>query len=153
MRNLRVIATLVGATLGVIVVVVGGAGCAPEGADAKAAGGKRSASTAAAAAATPAGTSDLNAGYAYFAGGQYDQALGVANQYLAAHPTGARGTAEALYLKGRVYEQRAETAARDANAVGSATALQSARDAYAQALSASPTPGAEVRLLMGLANV
>jgi tetratricopeptide (TPR) repeat protein len=151
MRNLRAIAAAaahVGAMLGVAVFVSGG--CAPD-ADAKAsAAGKRSSAAVAAAAA---GTSDLNAGYALFAAGQYDRALGVAEQYLAAHPNGARGTAEALYLKGRVYEQRAETAARDANAVGSATALQSARDAYSQALAASPTPGVEVRLLMGLANV
>lgn len=96
---------------------------------------------------------DLQAGYAAFAAGRYDEALAAADQHLAARPGGGRGTAEALYLKGRVHEQRAERAAAAQNAAAAATHLQAARDAYTRALAASPAPALEAHILMGRANV
>src|SRR5690348_15363458 len=101
MRNLRVAGRWHAALVaGVVWAMAMGGGCAPDP-NAKAAGGKR-----AAPAPTPAarGSSDLNAGFAALESGATDQALATAEQYLLAHPDGARGTAEALYLKGRVYE-------------------------------------------------
>lgn len=104
-------------------------------------------------AAPVAATSDLNAGYAALSAGQYDQAMATAQQYLAAHPNGARGTAEAQYLQGRVYEARAEQAGKSGNPPAVSSNLQAARDAYVKALSASPAPRVEVLAQMGVANV
>lgn len=152
MRNLRVAgrwhAALAALATGVLWAAVS-SGCAPDPNAKASAGGKRAAATA----PVSRGSSDLNAGFAALEAGATDQALATAEQYLLAHPDGARGTAEALYLKGRVYEERAIAAGRATSPAGVTSNLQAARDAYTRALGASPPPGVEVRVLMGLANV
>src|SRR5690349_10381096 len=60
----------------------------------------------------------LNAGYQSLAAKDYEGAMARAGEFLQRQPEGP-GSAEAMYLQGRVYEQRAEedaAAGRDAQA-------------------------------------
>lgn len=89
----------------------------------------------------------LNEGYAALEAKQYDEAMSRAESFLSAHPTGP-GTAEAHYLRGRAIEQRMK-----ANPGAARADLQSARDAYIQALGKSPSPRLEPLIHSSLANV
>ena len=90
---------------------------------------------------------ELNAGYAALEQKQYGRAMGAADQFLTKTPAGP-GSAEALYLRGRVLEERpAESPAQ------SAANWQAAKAAYEQALAAKPTPGVEWRAHAGLGNI
>jgi tetratricopeptide (TPR) repeat protein len=90
---------------------------------------------------------DLAAGFAALEQQQYDAAIAAADRQLQSNP-GGRGSAEAHYLRGRVYEQRVASSSADA-----AANLQSARGAYIQALARSPEPKLEGLIRAGVANV
>jgi tetratricopeptide (TPR) repeat protein len=89
----------------------------------------------------------LAEGYAALEANQFDEAMRQADAYLAKHPSGP-GTAEALYLRGRGYEQR-----NKANLNEARTNLQAARAAYIEALSQQPSPQLELYIRTSLANV
>jgi tetratricopeptide (TPR) repeat protein len=91
--------------------------------------------------------SQLSTGYTALEARQYDAALAAADAQLARAPKGP-GSAEALYLRGRALEQRVATSPHDAR-VG----LQSARNAYAEALEHDPAPILEGYIRASLANV
>src|SRR4051794_5771693 len=59
--------------------------------------------------AKPSPKEQLKSAYRDLEQQRYDQAFGEADAFLRQHPTGP-GSAEALYLQGRVYEARAEGA-------------------------------------------
>lgn len=90
---------------------------------------------------------ELNDGYAALEDRQFDAALSHADAFLQKNPTG-NGTAEALYLRGRVYEQKIA-----ANPTQAQANLKAARDAYVDALSRSPAPKLEAYIRTSLANV
>lgn len=90
---------------------------------------------------------DLNEGYAALENHQYDQAISHADSFLRARPTGP-GSAEAYYLRGRAYEQKTS-----ANMQQAQENLRLARDAYEQALKASPSLRLEAFIHTSLANV
>src|SRR5688572_11393839 len=94
----------------------------------------------------------LNDAYAAFDRKQYDAAMAGAQRVLVGNAQGP-GAAEAQYLRGRVFEERATQADESGNKPAAKTALQSARDAYNAALAAKPTPAAEGRIRAGIANV
>jgi tetratricopeptide (TPR) repeat protein len=95
----------------------------------------------------------LHAGYASLNNRDYEAAMTAAEKFLRTHPPGAPGSAEALYLQGRVYEQRATNDERAGSDTGSKFDLQSARAAYVKALSI-PTDARLVALIhAGVANV
>jgi cell division septation protein DedD len=94
----------------------------------------------------------LNDAYAAFERKQYDAAMSGAQRVLVGNAQGP-GAAEAHYLRGRVFEERATQADEAGNKPAAKTALQSARDAYNAALTAKPTPAAEGRIRAGIANV
>jgi tetratricopeptide (TPR) repeat protein len=109
-----------------------------------------------AAAAKPLKSQDvaptLNEAYAALARKQYDAAYAGAERVLAGNPAGT-GAAEAQYLRGRVFEARAEQAAEAGDINAARTNLGSARDAYNTTLSLQPPPDLEGRAQAGLANV
>jgi outer membrane protein assembly factor BamD (BamD/ComL family) len=90
---------------------------------------------------------ELAAGYKSLEQKRYDQAIAQADAFLAKNPTGA-GTAEALYLRGRAFEQRTA-----ANPHESKTNLQSARSSYIEALNRRPPTHLETTIRTSLANV
>ena len=92
----------------------------------------------------------LNDGYRALDAQRYDEAGAAANDYLARHPTGP-GAAEALYLQGRAYEQRAMDSHEKPNAARSD--LDSARAAYLKGLGQPASPSVAAVLHSGLANV
>lgn len=94
----------------------------------------------------------LNAGYRALDQHQYDQAITAADTYLRKTPTGP-GSAEAYYLQGRVYEERADEAARRNDNAASRSSLQSAGTAYSRGLSLLPPAKVAALLHAGLANV
>lgn len=89
----------------------------------------------------------LNEGYAALEQQQYDQAIGKADEFLSQQPAGP-GSAEALYLRGRGYEQRVARNAQDAQ-----VNLQNARTSYIQALDQNPPDQLEAYIRASLANV
>lgn len=92
----------------------------------------------------------LNAGYQSLAGKDYDAAMAQAGEFLRRQPEGP-GSAEALYLEGRVYEQHAQDdAARETE---SRTDLRQARSAYDRALQLSPPAKVDALIRAGIANV
>src|SRR5688500_4564295 len=97
------------------------------------------------------GRKQLDAGYQSLADHQYDQAIGQADTYLQANPRG-RDTAEALYLRGRAYEQRVTDAGVKSTPDEARAALQAARNAYTEALAAEPTPELDAYIRTSLAN-
>jgi tetratricopeptide (TPR) repeat protein len=98
------------------------------------------------------GRKQIDAGYQSLADRQYDQAIGQADGYLQSNPRG-RATAEALYLRGRAYEQRVTDAGTKSTPDDARTNLQAARNAYTEALAAEPTPMLDAYIRTSLANV
>lgn len=96
---------------------------------------------------------ELRAGYDSLAQQDYNAAMTAADQFIREHPNSGPGTAEALYLQGRVYEQRAiaaDSAGRETEARGD---LQYARGTYEHALTLNPNPQVAALLHAGVANV
>lgn len=114
-----------------------GAGCASKGA---AAGGTG---------ATPSRREELAGGYQAFEQRRYDEAIQAAERVLAEDSTGP-GSAEALYLQGRVHEQKARDASGGADA---RRHLREAQGLYMRALSTKPPQPLEAYARAGLANV
>jgi tetratricopeptide (TPR) repeat protein len=93
---------------------------------------------------------ELNAGYGAFQSQDYDTALADAEKFLQHTPKGP-GSAEAYYLQGRVYEQRAQTAGTDSQ--GAKSDLEAARKAYTSALTVPSAPKVQALIHAGLANI
>lgn len=89
----------------------------------------------------------LQAGYGSLEARQYEQAIAQADAYLARVPHG-RGSAEALYLKGRGYEGRVAHSQAEAKAN-----LEAARKAYIAALWLNPPRKLDGIIRASLANV
>ena len=96
---------------------------------------------------------ELHAGYQALGQQDYDGAMTAAEQFLKDHPNGGPGTPEALYLQGRVYERRAETADAAGHDAEARADLQYARGNYEHALTLNPTQRLEPLLRAGVANV
>jgi TolA-binding protein len=95
----------------------------------------------------------LHAGYEALNQEDYEGAMTSSEQFLRDNPNGGPGTAEALYLQGRVYEQRAarsDAAHREGEAHAD---LQDARNTYEHALTLNPSPKVAALLHAGVANV
>jgi tetratricopeptide (TPR) repeat protein len=132
------------------------AGCAaPEG-GAKGAGANKPAQPAAAVPAKPLKPAErqqaLAEAYAAFERKQLDAALAGADRVLAGNHDGP-GAAEAQYLRGRVFEERATLASAANDVPAAKAALQAARDAYNASLVAKPAPSVEGNARAGIANV
>ena len=97
--------------------------------------------------ADPAEKQNLSAGYTALDTRQYDEAIQRADQQLQDHKDD-EGTAEALYLKGRAYEQRAKPQGPAAG-----NDLATAAGLYQQALTLSPAPKLEGYIHTSLGNV
>lgn len=97
----------------------------------------------------PAAKDQLHNGYDALEHRQYDQADAIAHAYLTKTPQGP-GSAEALYLEGRVLEARAEYAN---DAAQSRAQMDAARDVYSRGLALPAVPNVQARLHAGLANV
>ena len=95
----------------------------------------------------------LNAGYQALEQNDYNGAMAVAEQFLREHPNGGPGTAEALYLEGRVYEQRATSEESGGREGQAKMDLQTARGTYVHALSLPADPRVAALVHAGLANV
>jgi tetratricopeptide (TPR) repeat protein len=93
---------------------------------------------------------EIRQGYDALDRQDYDGALAAADKFLQHTPKGA-GSAEAYYLKGRVYEQRAQEPGHDpATAKGD---LDAARSAYTSGLTVPAAPKVLALLHAGLANI
>lgn len=97
--------------------------------------------------------STLQAGYDALSAQDYDTAMARSSEFIANNPTGGAGTPEALYLQGRVYEHRAETADNQGHQAEAHSDLQDARSTYEHALTLNPTPKIAALLHAGVANV
>jgi TolA-binding protein len=106
-----------------------------------------SVATVAGCASNKAAKNELGAGYQSLEQHKYDQAIQQADAFLAKNPTGA-GSAEALYLRGRAYEQKLA-----ANPHESKANLQSARSSYVEALNRRPNTQLETHIRTSLGNV
>ena len=91
---------------------------------------------------------ELASGYAAFEQRRYEEAMQAADRVLKEDSVGP-GSAEALYLQGRVHEQNAQTAGSTSQA---REHLRSARAVYQRALAAKPAQPLEAYLRAGLAN-
>jgi tetratricopeptide (TPR) repeat protein len=91
---------------------------------------------------------ELAGGYAAFEQKRYDDAIQSAERVLSNDSVGA-GSAEALYLKGRVYEQKAQEAATASQARDQ---LRAARSEYQRALATKPPQPLDAYLRAGVAN-
>lgn len=89
----------------------------------------------------------LTEGYTALEAKQFDEAMQRADAFLSQHPTGP-GSAEALYLRGRAFEQRVAANPNEAR-----NNLQSARNAYIEALAQKPSPKLESFIHTSLGNV
>lgn len=96
---------------------------------------------------SPQQSTQLSAGFRALEQNQSQVAIEQAEAYLRKQPHGP-GSAEALYLKGRGYEQKA---ARDRNEVK--RNLTEARTAYLDGLNRQPTPQTEGNIRASLSNV
>jgi tetratricopeptide (TPR) repeat protein len=94
----------------------------------------------------------LNAGYQAFDRKDYEGAMADADAFLTKNPN-APGSAEAFYLEGRVYEERAETAGFGGDMAGVKTNLDKERYAYQRGLESPSVPKVQALLHAGLANV
>ena len=92
---------------------------------------------------------ELAAGYMAFEQQRYDDAIAAAERVLAEDSVGP-GSAEALYLEGRVHEAKAKDASTPALA---REQLRTARGVYQRALASKPPQPLEAYLRAGLANV
>jgi tetratricopeptide (TPR) repeat protein len=147
MRNLRRAGMWTsGLTLIIAAAVITGCGAPPD-ANAKVAPGQ-----AAAVHQPPLKRKDaeqvLAQAYASFDAKQYDAAIAGADRVLVGNRDGA-GAAEAHYLRGRVFEERAIQAS---DPVAAKTSLSHARTAYNAALEARPAADLEGRIRAGIAN-
>ena len=97
--------------------------------------------------ADPAEKQNLSAGYTALDTHQYDEAIRRADEQLQQHKDD-EGTAEALYLKGRAYEQRAKPMGPQAGGD-----MATAAGLYQQALTLSPAPKLEGFIHTSLGNV
>jgi len=102
---------------------------------------------------TPQDRVTLHSGYQALNQRDYDGAMSAAEKFLRNHPPGVPGSAEALYLEGRVYEQRATSNERVGSDTQSKMDLQSARAAYVKALQAPAEPRLVALIHSGVANV
>jgi outer membrane protein assembly factor BamD (BamD/ComL family) len=109
------------------------AGCAPRDRSAK---------------GQPTRQQELAGAYSAFEQRQYDQAIAAADRVLSEDSVGP-GSAEALYLKGRVEEQKAKDAGNTSQARDH---LREARAVYQRALAIKPAQPLEAYLRAGLAN-
>lgn len=89
----------------------------------------------------------LTEGYTALEANQFGEAMSRADAFLSQYPTGP-GTAEALYLRGRAFEQRVAANPNEAR-----SNLQSARTAYIEALAKNPSPKLASYIHTSLANV
>jgi TolA-binding protein len=94
-----------------------------------------------------AAKNELAAGYQSLDQHKYDQAIQQADAFLAKNPTGA-GSAEALYLRGRAYEQKTAASPHESKAN-----LQSARSSYVESLNRRPNNQLETHIRTSLGNV
>ena len=101
---------------------------------------------------TPSGRQQLQAGYQAIEHNDYDGAMRAAEQFLHDHPQGGGGTAEALYLEGRVYEHRATTEESQGRQGEAKMDLQTARSTYVKALSLPSEPRVTALIHAGVAN-
>ena len=95
---------------------------------------------------------ELNAGYRALGQNDYESAMRHAEEFLRNNPNSGPGTAEALYLEGRVYEQRALAADAAERAAEARSNLQYARSTYEQALTLKSSPQVSALLHAGVAN-
>ena len=95
----------------------------------------------------------LNEGYQALSARDYNVAMDRSDQFLRDNPNGGAGTPEALYLQGRVYEQRAISADSAHREPEAHADLQDARSTYEHALSLKPSPKVAALLHAGVANV
>lgn len=95
----------------------------------------------------------LQAGYDALSAQDYDTAMARSSEFIANNPNGGAGTPEALYLQGRVYEHRAETADNVGHQAEAHSDLQDARSTYEHALTLNPSPKIAALLHAGVANV
>src|SRR5688500_12274809 len=98
---------------------------------------------------TVARRSQLAGGYQAFDEQRYDEAIQAAERVLAEDSTGP-GSAEALYLQGRVHEQKAKDAK---NSTDAKTHLREAQGLYMRALQTAPPQPLQAYARAGLANV
>jgi len=98
--------------------------------------------------APPTRQQELAGAYSAFEQKQYDQAMAAAERVLAQDSVGA-GSAEALYLEGRVHEQKAQEAP---NPAAAREQLRTARSVYQRALATKPAQPLEAYLRAGIAN-
>ena len=101
---------------------------------------------------TPAGRQQLQVGYQAIAQNDYEGAMRAAEQFLHDHPQGGGGTAEALYLEGRVYEHRATSEESQGRQGEAKMDLQTARSTYVKALSLPAEPKVKALIHAGVAN-
>jgi tetratricopeptide (TPR) repeat protein len=94
----------------------------------------------------------LNAGYQAFDRKDYNGAMADADAFLTKNPN-APGSAEAFYLEGRVYEERAETAGFSGDMAGVKANLDKERSSYERGLETPSAPRVQALLHAGLANV
>lgn len=98
-------------------------------------------------AAPGGGRETLNTGYQALQQKRYDEAMAKADAYLQQTPQGP-GAAEAMYLRGRVMEDRPKSdppaAARD---------LNEAKSIYHRALGLAPSPPLEALIEAGIGNI
>jgi tetratricopeptide (TPR) repeat protein len=94
----------------------------------------------------------LNAGYAALERQDYNAAIAAAEQFLHEHPNGGPGTAEALYLQGRVFEQRATVEEAEGRQDQAKIDLQAARSTYVHALGLHADPRVMALIHAGVAN-
>jgi len=97
-------------------------------------------------ATNPSGAQSLREGYAALNDRQYEQAIGAADQFLAATPEGA-GAAEATFLRGRAIYQRDK-----ATPAKSVADVAEARVCFEKALTLAPPPNLEALAHSDLAN-
>src|SRR5258706_11826426 len=102
--------------------------------------------------ATPEGRRQLQTGYQALDRKDYASAMDAADQFLREHPKGGPGTAEALYLEGRVYEQRAASAEAAGREPEAKLELQNARSTYVRALTLPAAPQVSALVHAGVAN-
>ena len=101
---------------------------------------------------TNANRQNLNAGYQSLAAKDYDAAMARAAEFLHHNPEGP-GSAEALYLQGRVYEARAQQDAAASNNSQAHQDLRDAKGAYDRALQSAPPARLDALIRAGIANV
>src|SRR5579864_3687238 len=88
-----------------------------------------------AASTSPQSRKQLSTGFQALDQKDYNGAMAAAQQFLHEHPRGGPGTAEALYLEGRCYEQRATVEHDQGREAQSKVDWQAAREIYVHALS------------------